>query len=378
MILDRPDPTDILAVREYFHLSDEEMTSLRIQLPGSQQPQPSPQQQSKGKEKANTYSSVPKKRKTTEVSSGSRMEAPAPQRRRKERVPVTETWTPAVPIPNVADVPLAPREHAFISGAKIMGSNFQVSDISDVEIGAMLKLPPRFSLVFQALYVSFLERHWISAAQSSLVDRQRKQISFQIYGLVLAILNLIDLVKIEECGKEMDSLEANLTSLLDDAKNKCSSAVKEMDLAVAQLASLEGELVKMSSLQNELASLKTAVEELTRRAEISEKKSAEATEVVKRCFAEGKVEGKKEAEAEASAMFDAKRAEIIKEFKASPEFIDIRTKDFQSAVQQIVDLIKQEHPEWDLSFLYVPSPPADDDNSSLPGDGDDSAAGGES
>ncbi|EXC30742.1 hypothetical protein L484_027917 [Morus notabilis] len=338
LILDLPDPSDLRVVREYFHLSDEE--------------------------KASTSSPAPKRKNTAEVSSGSGVEAHAPKRGRKEKAPVTGTWTLAVPISNVAGMPPAPKERVVMPGAKIMDSNFQVQDISDAEIGAMLKLPSYFSLIFQALYESFLEPHWISTAQSSLVDRQRKQISFQIHGLVIAILNLIDLVKVEEHGKEMDSLEAKLTSILDAAKEKCSSVVEERGAAMAKLASLEGELAKLPSLENELASLKAAVEELTKWAEAFEKKSAEATEAVKKCFTEGKAEGKKEAEAEASVMLDVKHAEIIEEFKASPKLIDIRTKDFQSA----------EHPEWDLSFLYIPPPPADDDTSSPPDD-DDSVAG---
>lgn len=91
---------------------------------------------------------------------------------------VIETWTPVVLIPDIADIPPVPRKCVLIPRAKIMDPNFQVSDIFDAEIGAMLKLPSHFSLVFQALYESFLEPHWIFAAQSSHVDRQRKQISF--------------------------------------------------------------------------------------------------------------------------------------------------------------------------------------------------------
>lgn len=82
-------------------------------------------------------------------------------------------------------------------------------------------------------------------------------------------------------------------------------------------------------------------------------------EAKEKCFAEGKAEGKKEAELAAGA----KREEIIEEFMSSAELIDIRIKNFQSAGVQIVYLIKQEHPKWDLSFLYVP-PPTDDDGSS--------------
>jgi len=69
----------------------------------------------------------------------------------------------------------------MIPGGKVQDGNFQVSDLSDAEVEAMLKLPPRFSLAFQALYESFLEPHWVAASQSSMVDRQRKQISFQIH-----------------------------------------------------------------------------------------------------------------------------------------------------------------------------------------------------
>lgn len=43
----------------------------------------------------------------------------------------------------------------------------------------------------------------------------------------------------------------------------------------------------------------------------------------------------------------------------------------------MVNLIKQEHLKWDLSFLYVPPPPANGDGSSQPGDGDGSVASGE-
>ncbi|EXB35419.1 hypothetical protein L484_009336 [Morus notabilis] len=209
-----------------------------------------------------------------------------------------------------------------------MDPKFQVPDVSDAEIGAMLKLPPRFSLIFQALYESFLEPHWVAAAQSSLVDRQRKQISFQIH--------------------------------LDDA-------VEKRDAAVAKLASLEDELAK----------LKAEVKDLTKQADLSDKKLSEAAGEAKKRFAEGKTEGMREAEVEAAAAFDARRTEIIEEFKAFKELTDIRTKDFQSAGQQIVDLIKKERPEWDLSFLYNSPPPAGDDNVSPPGNDDESAAGGD-
>lgn len=62
-----------------------------------------------------------------------------------------------------------------------MYSNFQVPDISDAQIKAMLNLPPCFYFVFQALYESFFDKHWVSASRSFLVDRQRKQIPFQIH-----------------------------------------------------------------------------------------------------------------------------------------------------------------------------------------------------
>lgn len=51
----------------------------------------------------------------------------------------------------------------------------------------------------------------------------------------------------------MDSVEANLKSLLDDAKSKCSTAIKGKDLAITQVA----------RLQDKLASLKTQVKEVT-------------------------------------------------------------------------------------------------------------------
>ena len=172
-------------------------------------------------------------------------------------------------------------------------------------------------------------------------------------------------------------MEAKLNFLIDDVKNKCSTAVEERDVVGAQLKCLEGELAKMSNLQKELANLTPTITNFTKQAEISEKKSIEATEVVERCFSEGKAEWKKEAEAEATTMFDTKCTQFIEEFKASLELINICTKDCHSAGQQIVDMIKQEHPEWELSFLYVHPPLTDDDNSSPPGDGDNSAAGSE-
>ncbi|EXB96159.1 hypothetical protein L484_017007 [Morus notabilis] len=348
LILDLPDPADLDAVRQYFHLSDEEMASLKIQLPGSQQsrtsqqppsdqqPPPSHPPPSKGKEKASS-SRVPKSRKTKGPSGSEAKTELVRKKSRREKTPMTETWTPTVLIPDV-NIPLAPRERVLIPGAKIMDPKFQVSDISDAEIGAMLKLPPRFSLIFQALYESFLEPHWVAAAHSSLVHRKRKQISFQIHKL-------------------------------DDA-------VEKRDLALAKLASLEDELRK---LKNEVASLKE-------RADLSDKKLSEAVGEAEKRFVEGKTEGKREAEAEAAFDFDARHTEIIVEFKASQELTDIRTRDFQSAGQQIVDLIKKERPEWDLSFLYNSpppvgdynvSPPVGDDNVSPPGDGEDSATAGE-
>ena len=85
-----------------------------------------------------------------------------------------------MPVPDVPITP-GPRERILIPEGKVMDGNFQVSDLSDAEVEAMLKLPPRFSLVFQALYESCLEPHWVAGSQSSMVDRQRKQISFQIH-----------------------------------------------------------------------------------------------------------------------------------------------------------------------------------------------------
>ncbi|XP_024019231.1 uncharacterized protein LOC112090950 [Morus notabilis] len=103
-------------------------------------------------------------------------------------------------------------------------------------------------------------------------------------------------------------------SLLDDA-------VEKRDVAVAKLASLEDELAK----------LKAEVKNLTKRVDLSDKKLSEAAGEAKKRFAEGKTKGKREAEVEATATFDARRAEIIEEFKASQELTDIHTKDFQSA-----------------------------------------------
>ncbi|XP_024020042.1 uncharacterized protein LOC112091221 [Morus notabilis] len=161
----------------------------------------------------------------------------------------------------------------------------------------------------------------------------------------------------------MDELEAKLQSLVTDAKQKLDDANEKRDVALAKLESLEEELLK---LKNEIASLKE-------RADLSDKKLSEEAREAERRFAEGKTEGKREAEVEAEFAFDARRAEVIEEFKTSQELIDIHTRDFQSAGQQIVNLIKKERHEWDLDFLYN-SPPAGNDNISPPGDGEDSGA----
>ena len=70
---------------------------------------------------------------------------------------------------------------------------------------------------------------------------------------------------------------------------------------------------------------------------------------------------------------------MLEEFKVSQEFLDIRNKDFMSAGDQIVDLIKKERPEWDLSFLYNPSTPVVDEDllPSAEGDAEPAAAGGD-
>lgn len=131
-----------------------------------------------------------------------------------------------VPIPDVVEVLPAPKDRLLLPETKIMDPNFLVQDVSDAQVEAMLTLRPCFSFIFQALYESFFHKHWVFASRSSLVDRQRKQISFQIHisldcifldstlvisffdfwfvfqGLVLAILNLINLVKVEERGKK--------------------------------------------------------------------------------------------------------------------------------------------------------------------------------
>ena len=67
---------------------------------------------------------------------------------------------------------------------------------------------------------------------------------------------------------------------------------------------------------------------------------------------------------------------MLEEFKVSQEFLDIRNKDFMSAGDQIVDLIKKERPEWDLSFLYNSSTPTVDEEMLPPAEGDDEPAAG--
>ncbi|XP_024019373.1 uncharacterized protein LOC112091003 [Morus notabilis] len=97
-------------------------------------------------------------------------------------------------------------------------------------------------------------------------------------GLVLAVLNLIDLVKVEERGNEIDRIEVSLTSFIDVEKFKCSTLTEEKDVAMTKLA----------SLQEELDRLKVQAEEATKRAEGIEKQVAEAKE---KYLAERKIEG---------------------------------------------------------------------------------------
>lgn len=101
-------------------------------------------------------------------------------------------------------------------------------------------------------------------------------------------------------------------------------------------------------------------------------------------FAQGKAEGEKGKKEVVLTVVDnylnskdfiTKRKEIVEEFLTFEELSEICTKDFQSVGEQVVDLIRQQHPKLDLSFLYVPPPPTDDDGSSPPRD-DGSAGGG--
>lgn len=81
------------------------------------------------------------------------------------------SWTPVVPIPDVDEVPPPPKDCLLLPAAKVMDLNLQVQDVSDAQVEVMLGLPPRFSLVFQALYESFVDKHWVAASRSYLVDR---------------------------------------------------------------------------------------------------------------------------------------------------------------------------------------------------------------
>lgn len=108
----------------------------------------------------------------------------------------------------------------------------------------------------------------------------------------------------------------------------------------------------MTSLQEELEKVKAQVVEVTKRTEKAKKQVEEAKD---HYLAEGRVEGydlgKRDAELSsikdylASEDFTAKRKEIIEEFMCFEELTNIRTKDLQSAKKQIVEQIKQHHPE---------------------------------
>lgn len=148
------------------------MSSLNIQLPASNR------SKSTGKVSVGTSSLAPRKKMPFRGASRSTSEAPAPKRVHQEEMRVTGgTWMPVVPIPDIVEVPPPPKERILLPEVKVMDLNFQVQDISDALIEAMLNLPPRFFLVFHALYESFFDKHWASATRSFLVDRQCKQIS---------------------------------------------------------------------------------------------------------------------------------------------------------------------------------------------------------
>lgn len=111
----------------------------------------------------------------------------------------------------------------------------------------------------------------------------------------------------------MDNIEARLKSLLEEAKTNCSTDVEEKDLALGQLA----------SLQDELANMKTRVEEATTWVEIVEEGADESRE---RYCTEGNVEGEKGKEEAVLAAVDdflnsegfiTKRKEVVVEFMTS-------------------------------------------------------------
>lgn len=100
-----------------------------------------------------------------------------PKKPRPAKTPAVEA-EPTLII-DIFDAPkaLLPRERLLFPRARVMDSQYIVLDVPTAQIEAVLNLPPRFSLVFQALYESFFEQDSESATQSSLVDHTRQQIS---------------------------------------------------------------------------------------------------------------------------------------------------------------------------------------------------------
>lgn len=59
----------------------------------------------------------------------------------------------------------------MLPGSRILDPQFLVLDITDAVAGCLLKLPPYFSLAFQAIYEWFHEKDWKAAESLPLLER---------------------------------------------------------------------------------------------------------------------------------------------------------------------------------------------------------------
>lgn len=62
----------------------------------------------------------------------------------------------------------------MLLGSRIVDPQFLVPNVPDAVVGRLIKLPPRFSLAFQAINEWFHEKDWKAVESVSLLERLRK------------------------------------------------------------------------------------------------------------------------------------------------------------------------------------------------------------
>lgn len=75
----------------------------------------------------------------------------------------------------------ARKEWILLPEAKVSDPQFLIPDVSYAKLEVAIDLPPRYFLIFQALYETFFDEEWDAAVASSFLVRQRKQISLHIH-----------------------------------------------------------------------------------------------------------------------------------------------------------------------------------------------------